>query len=361
MLTVQQSMPHQRRENSRRWANVFLISIALLLAMAITGTHTKLRLIDIECSTPKFLKNIWSVCEDVTRRFIPTCNLLIASWNQPQTVPTPTDVDGQVDVYVMTYSFVNRKLTYWKNGVETQKFSMNGFIFGNNFHSGSNGYWIANGKHPNGRTVPTIYKNGSVLYHLSDGKSASSADRVFVSGNDVYAAGYEMNPKHKGIATVWKNGRVLYHLTDGNFNAGVESIFVSNNDVYAAGYENSPLNKFIAAVWKNGKLMCRLTNGTFHANTLSIFVSGGDVYVAGYEDNPRGKEVATVWKNGKPLYSFTNGTFNARVSSLFVSGSDVYAAGFENNSQNIKIITIWKNDKLLYRLNEGNAVLVFAK
>ena len=59
------------------------------------ATCTKLRLIDIERSTPKFLKNTWSTCDAASagetqlfqklagigsRCLIPTRNLLIASW-----------------------------------------------------------------------------------------------------------------------------------------------------------------------------------------------------------------------------------------------------------------------------------------
>lgn len=56
------------------------------------------------------------------------------------------------------------------------------------------------------------------------------------SGYDIYTAGYK-TPSGKSVATVWKNGSELYALTDGTNDAWAYSVFVDNGTVYAAGYE----------------------------------------------------------------------------------------------------------------------------
>jgi hypothetical protein len=77
----------------------------------------------------------------------------------------------------------------------------------------------------------------------------------------VYVGGIENNPQGKEVATVWKNGSLLYRLTNGNLNASVCSLYVSGGDVYAAGYELNPQGKYVATVWKNGAVLYRLDNG----------------------------------------------------------------------------------------------------
>jgi hypothetical protein len=260
----------------------------------------------------------------------------------------------QGDVYAVTR--VNTTWKYWKNGVETQPFNVDGFFLSNDFHINGDcykaTYWEKNTK------VAIIKKNGSVLYYLNDGKFSTHVIDIFITGGDVYAAG-QSSSQDNYVAIVWKNGRVLYHLTNGSSFACAYSLFVTGGDVYAAGCEYNPQGKEVATVWKNGRVLYRLTNADFHACAYYILVSGGDVYAAGYENNPQGEKVATVWKNGSVLYRLTNGSFN----SLFVSGGDVYAAGYENNPQGKKVATVWKNGRALYRLGDSgeNAHLVFVR
>jgi hypothetical protein len=56
------------------------------------------------------------------------------------------------------------------------------------------------------------------------------------SGYDIYTAGYT-TPASKAVATVWKNGQLLYTLTDGTNDAWAYAVCVSDGTVYAAGYE----------------------------------------------------------------------------------------------------------------------------
>ena len=56
------------------------------------------------------------------------------------------------------------------------------------------------------------------------------------SGYDIYTAGYT-TPASKAVATVWKNGQLLYTLTNGTNDAWAYAVCVSDGTVYAAGYE----------------------------------------------------------------------------------------------------------------------------
>ena len=57
------------------------------------------------------------------------------------------------------------------------------------------------------------------------------------SGYDIYTAGYT-TPASKAVATVWKNGQLLYTLTDGTNDAWAYAVCVSDGTVYAAGRIN---------------------------------------------------------------------------------------------------------------------------
>jgi hypothetical protein len=89
----------------------------------------------------------------------------------------------------------------------------------------------------------------------------------------VYVAGSEKTLEDKCVATVWKNGRVLYRLTDGKRDGFITSLYVSGDDVYAAGKEQRTLGSLMT-VWKNGKSMHSLTDGFNEARVCSIFVTG---------------------------------------------------------------------------------------
>jgi hypothetical protein len=268
------------------------------------------------------------------------------------------------DVYAVTSDISDGgKYKYWKNGVETQAFNIDGFVCGSDFHIRGDIYQAGSEKHSDGNGIAIIKKNGYALCYLTDGKFDADATRVFVSGDDVYASGCEvnLNPQKQVIATVWRNGDVLYRLTNGSLHTYSLSLFITGGDVYAAGFELNPQGKSVATVWKNGKELYRLTNGNFNAGVWSLYVTSGDVYAAGFEDNPQGKRVATVWKNGKVLYRLTNGSFSANVLSLFVSDGDAYAAGYERNPQENMVATVWKNGAVLYRLGDERVDLVFVR
>jgi hypothetical protein len=136
-----------------------------------------------------------------------------------------------------------------------------------------------------------------------------------VSGRDVYVCGTVVNDRD--AATVWKNGKVLWSLTDGAGWAGANSLLVSGGDVYAGGYEQ---NKG-ATVWKNGKVLWRLTDGFREAKVHSLAIEGGDVYAGGWEGDT---SVATIWKNDAVFSrltdqaAMTEGGQNTRVQSIFV-------------------------------------------
>jgi sulfur transfer complex TusBCD TusB component (DsrH family) len=185
-----------------------------------------------------------------------------------------------------------------------------------------------------------IWKNGVGTF-LSGLNIQSSANSVFVSGDDVYAAGYEAPPNYR-MATYWKNGTPVY-LTSTPGWAEAHSIFVSGTDVYVVGYVTSSINNSttIGKLWKNG-VATSLTDGITNGDANCVFVSGTDVYVAGYQYNSATKvNNATIWKNGIP--TALTPTVPSRISSVFVSGNDVYAAGYIYEGGPYNVAYLWKN------------------
>lgn len=207
----------------------------------------------------------------------------------------------------------------------------------------------------------TVWKNGNVLYGLTnenygpEGDDLAECESIAVAGNDVYAVGWGKNSQSKYVATVWKNGKVLYRLTDGNYHAFSYSVAVAGNDVYVVGcdgYKDFLEGNAVAMVWKNGNVLYKLTDGKRDARGYSITVESNDIYVLGTEKNSQGKDVGTVWKNGHLLYRLGDGYFDTSGSSLTVLGNDVYVAGIDRNLRGKNVATVWKNGNVIYRLTD---------
>jgi hypothetical protein len=107
-------------------------------------------------------------------------------------------------------------------------------------------------------TQKATNKDGT-LYDPNTGKKGN----VFVAGS-----------VDGGIAVLWKNG-IPQNLTSGASVSTANSLYVSGNNVYVAIFDNG-----IVKLWKNGETQNINRPGT-HANCYSVFVSGNDVYMAG--------------------------------------------------------------------------------
>ena len=169
-----------------------------------------------------------------------------------------------------------------------------------------------------------VWKNSAAAI-LSDVTKNSLANGLFVVGNDVYVAGVEDAASLSSTARLWKNGSVLYTLSNGTTTAEANDVAVSGSDVYVTGSVAG-----VAKVWKNG-IASTLQGSVGKA----ITIVGNDVYVAGKANNE-----GMVWKNNVPLFS-TGGQY-AQFNAIFVSGSDVYAAGTLYTGSEY-VATVWKN------------------
>jgi len=217
-----------------------------------------------------------------------------------------------------------------------------------------------------GKTIATVWKNGSVLYSLEDTRDAKFLS-IFVtdqgSCQDVYVVGNEHGQNTHSTAVVWKNGQVLYHLGDGSNPTEAKSIYISANDVYVAGHEcftvpKSKVLKTIATVWKNGQVYQRLSVEMQISAANSIFVTGEDIYVVGWgrEHNSKRLHNAFVWKNGQLHWRLDEGD---GAGSVFVSGQDVYVVGYGRSGEGGTTVILWKNGQVHQHLRNGGRHSVF--
>ena len=169
------------------------------------------------------------------------------------------------------------------------------------------------------------------------------------SGYDIYTAGYT-TPASKAVATVWKNGQLLYTLTDGTNDAWAYAVCVSDGTVYAAGYERQG-DRIVAKVWENGTL--KYTPGAPGADSYaySVFAANGSLYTAGSEESG-GALTAKIWKDGDALYAYSVSPAVSQARSVCVSGGDVYAAGSLQSGLTKPLAVVWKNDKAHYTLSD---------
>lgn len=170
------------------------------------------------------------------------------------------------------------------------------------------------------------------------------------SGYDIYTAGYK-TPSGKSVATVWKNGSELYALTDGTNDAWAYSVFVDNGTVYAAGYEQQG-DAIVGKIWVNGAPKYTVAPASGSAYLYSISVADGSLYVAGSED-VNGALTAKIWKDGTEAYAYSVSPAVSQAKAVAVAGSDVYAAGSLQSGLGKQLAVVWKNDKAHFTLSDG--------
>jgi hypothetical protein len=267
-------------------------------------------------------------------------------------------------VYVAGYTTSAGKTlcTVWKNGTQANDLTdETNNAAGNSVFMAGNDVYVAGTVYAAGKqSAAAVWKNGKIINTFTDGTYLADAYSVYVSGSDVYVAGDENKTQSSSpVAKVWKNGALLYPLGGGGTGQSTaQSIFVSGNDVYVAGVESGvtqtpAMNGWIAKVWKNGALLYVLPNINTAGAALSVYVSGSDVYVAGYERNAANTSMARVWKNGTVLYPLTNGTYAEYITSFFVSGGDLYGVVYELNAGGKRVAKLWKNGAEAAVLSNG--------
>jgi hypothetical protein len=210
------------------------------------------------------------------------------------------------------------------------------------------------------KAIGTVWKNGSVLYHLNDGKDYCQPQSIFASGDDIYVAG-----EYGDAALVWKNGQVLWRLSAGGERPEANSIFILDGDVYVAGRDSfsqpkAKVRKSVAVIWKNGQVLYRLSEGKDVQSSVaqSIFVSGGDIYGAGWIASPKLGHQAMLWKNDPVGWRSDPGK-TPSASFVFVSNEDVFVAGYESIDNSAEVATLWKNGAVHKRLRSAGKHPVF--
>ncbi len=204
-------------------------------------------------------------------------------------------------------------------------------------------------------TYATIWRDGEILYELTDGSVFAYADDVFVTEDgDIYAVGYDTPGNMATNLYVWKNGEHLYTLSDGTTAAYGPTIQVVDGDVYVGGYESWGYSPGVGRVWKNGEVLYTYGGMSSLTVCLGMYVYGSDVYMAGYELKPDGDRIAKYWKNDQEYPLHDNST-EGEAGGEFFDGTDVYVAGWSFSAERYTTATMWKNG-VRTQLGHGNSV-----
>ena len=220
------------------------------------------------------------------------------------------------DVYVGG-QFKSFRAAVWKNGVPTYLTAGDGCVRSVVVDNGQ--VYAAGTERASWNNIAKVWKDGNVLYTLTDGTTSAFANSIVVSGNNIYVAGQENQGK------LWKNGIAQSGYTEAR---KLNSVFVYGNDVYAAGYTTTDE----AAVWKNGTLLHTLTSGI--GNAYSVVVDGDSVYTTGVDNS-----ITKVWKNGRVLYTLGLGISSMQ---LYISNGNIYVAGSDTVG-NKTVAKLWIN------------------
>lgn len=210
-------------------------------------------------------------------------------------------------VYVAGFSMDNNGsnlgetyTTYWIDGVRNTSYGIN-----TQYH-----YVLAkdNDIYLLGFQNAGSYSYGDMIYLKNDqpiqlSTYAAEGRRMIVHGSDTYIIGNVFLNGYESHAAVWKNGQETV-LDNFSGASSANAIFINGNDVYIAGMINNN-----AVFWKNG-IATQLSNS---ASAWDIKVVDDDVYVVGRDFNIlTGNLEAILWKNGdKKLLSGNSHEANA--------------------------------------------------
>lgn len=246
-------------------------------------------------------------------------------------------------IYVVGYERVGSLniATLWKDGVQTRlskNMEANStaekvFVVGNDVYvaGGLDGTNLA-------PKVAGYWKNGTEI-RLTNGATNASANGIYVSGGNVYVGGYEnvTTPSSHPEARLWKDGQAqqlqLLNNTriDNRINSAVHDVFVADGHVYACGYDGPQ-----AAIWVDGQITHLTPDQTSNdTRAYKILVSDGKVYAVGYYGS-----YATIWVDNVETRLTTAGT--SRAHNLFISNGDVYVTGYSNALGGNQAM-LWKN------------------
>lgn len=163
---------------------------------------------------------------------------------------------------------------------------------------------------------------------------------------NVYVVGYERNTQGVSVATLWVNGK-SQRLGSGNYASTANSVFVFGNDVYAVGAEYISQNYYNAKLWINGNAVTLNTRDNSNSEANSVFVANDKIYVSGRESGH-----SALWelnRNGtnqifNSLEKSNSGIYSSFASSVFVDNNDVYIAGYQYSVYDGYIPTLWASN-----------------
>lgn len=206
-----------------------------------------------------------------------------------------------------------------------------------------------------------VYKNDKPLFELEPSQKNPSGNNdgisgIFINGKDIYLYGSVVNPSVGRQAVVWKNGKILYLLSDGYYWDDCTGMCVKGSDLYFCGRDKNNL-----VVWKNGEVLYSWKINEEHASADLLYIDciDDDIYSCGYITTPEHYgPIGIIYKNSEIYFEEGSGEPGGGVAIDRVTkyNNEIYFSGViqtgtwnENtNWQYINTATLWRSKNIIY-------------
>lgn len=204
----------------------------------------------------------------------------------------------------------------------------------------------------NGKSCGAVYKNGTMLHHVSAEEPCyyMSPDVDYYNGNVYWVLNCYNNDGSPKFADILKNGSTyLYsHSNDGNHIYDMCRSPQLYHNLISVGYK--PFNGVRKAVyWRNDEYTpTQLGTGNYQSAALGVTAISLDpammiekLYICGYQYTSSSSFHGVIWSGTNVLHNFDNGT---RILGIAYYDGYLYSVGSVEVVNATKQLKVWKTD-----------------
>lgn len=195
------------------------------------------------------------------------------------------------------------------------------------------------------------WKNNAQITLSNNGLSTTSADKIFVTNDNVYVWGTGFPNSTNGVSFLfWNNGMVTdlnVEFSEPDFEVtSITDFYVVNDDVYFLGYLRNISNPSQSDLvyWKNGTKNIILENCTYFDYQSSLIVINDDIYVSSKNDsNENG-----VFINN--IFNLINANYNPY--DMTANGNEAFIHGSSSSGGFYQNVNTGEETPTFYRIND---------